>query len=86
MTMTFTDCVLFCAENSDLVREFNRLYDRNFGRSLRSYRPRTGIEMLVDQACGFDGQVDEDPDDVRAFTKFVWDCVWTRLPPTAFES
>lgn len=77
--MTFADVVSECAGNADLVREFNRLYGCNLGQSLT----RKPIEAMVDRACG---RPPEEPDDLRTFVWFVWEYVWSRLPPEAFAA
>lgn len=75
--MTFYDCLLECARTPDLVSEFNRLTGRHVGEKLA----RHPIEVMVDQATGFDQALAAYQDeDLRAFIEFCHDCVWTRLP------
>ena len=72
--MSFEECVIFCAQNHELVAEFDRLYGTNLGKlGLRS-----GIERIVDQATGYEA------DCCLKFIAFVWDCVWTLLPEECF--
>lgn len=75
--MDFIDCVARCAQEPELVANFNRLSGCNFGQSLR----RTPLEVAIDEAAGYGG---ENPADMAAFIAFVYDCIWSRLPPGAF--
>lgn len=72
--MSFEECVIFCAGNQELVREFDRLYGTNLSQIGR----RSGIERLVDEATGYTA------DSMRKWVAFVWECIWTRLPDEAF--
>ena len=64
-----------CMSTPDLVDGFNRLYGANvnFGG-----RKRSGIESLVDTACGLDA-FGNTPEDVKAFLDFVCD-TFVRVP------
>lgn len=76
--MTFSECVLDCFDNAELVAQFNRLYGCSLGVDRRSV-----IEKAIDQATGHEPPpVDEE--EARLFIAFVWNCIWTRLPPEAF--
>jgi hypothetical protein len=70
--VTFIDCVLYCAGNREMVHHFDRLRGTNL--SLRG----GGLALAIDQATG---RLDHD---LALFIEFVWDCVWTRLPPDTF--
>jgi hypothetical protein len=76
--VTFTECVLECFDNVELRAQFNRLYGCSIGVDRRS-----GIEKLVDRATGFEPPAIS-KDEAHLFIAFVWDCVWTRLPPECF--
>ena len=71
--MTFSECVTYAAGVPGLVSEFNRLTGSNLGRSAR----RTGLDRLIDEQCGYSGETDAD---MTAFTAFVYECVWLRVP------
>ncbi len=76
--MTFTECALHCFDNKELVSQFNRLYGCSLGVDRRRM-----IERMVDQAAGYVPPV-VDEDEAHMFIAFVWDFVWTRLPPESF--
>lgn len=76
--MNFTDCVLECFENHELVAQFNRLYGCSLGVDRR-----TTIEQMVDRATGHEPPA-IDEREAKLFIAFVWNCVWTRLPPETF--
>ena len=76
--MTFTECAIECFENAELLAQFNRLW----GCSLEVDR-RTVIERMIDRATGHEPPA-IDEGEARQFIAFVWDCVWSRLPPEAF--
>ena len=77
--MTFTECVLHCFDNTELVSNFNRLWSCSLGTDRRST-----IERMIDQTAQYDGRsVNED--DAKLFIAFVWEYVWTRLPPETFD-
>lgn len=79
--MTFQDVVMECFENTELRQQFERLYLD--GKPIVDYRPpRNGLEALVDKAAGYGPTVNEEAG--RKFIKFVWNFVWTRLPPERF--
>lgn len=67
--MTFEKTVLFCYDDDDFVREFNRLT----GHQLK--KPRTQLEMIIDEAC------DYTPNEagLKKFIKFVFQVVWLPL-------
>jgi len=67
--LTFTECLLKCAENREFVAQFDRLS----GTAL-SNAGRGGINEMIDKATG------RQAEDVHLFVAFVWDAVWTRLP------
>jgi len=76
---TFTDCVLYCFENRELVEQFNRLFGCTLGVGI----PRSSIEAMVDRACGHNPAMRED--EAQLFIHFVYDSIWSRLPDECFE-
>lgn len=46
--MSFEQCALYCAGNTELVKEFNRLSGCHLGEH------RTPIDIAIDSACGYD--------------------------------
>lgn len=72
--MTFTECVLFCAENREMVKHFDRLRGTNL--SLRG----SPIDLAIDESTG------RRDHDLALFTAFIFDAVWCRLPPELFEA
>ena len=78
--MTFYDCLMACAENEELVLQFNRLTKRKVGVSTL----RTPLEKLIDASTGYQAMLDaQAEDDLRAFIDFCHDAVWCRLPVAA---
>jgi hypothetical protein len=68
--LTFRDCVLACYDNPALMSEYRRLTGSDFGAT-------TPLASAIDHATGhFDEQA-------MRFFAFVYDVVWTRLPPSA---
>lgn len=73
--MDFLDCVVEAQKNPELVKNFNRLTGRNF-----RVDNRKPIERMIDEATGFQAQVDKKKDeDTLAFMAFCWECVWKPL-------
>jgi len=68
--MTFSECVLYCSQNRELVENFDRLRGTNLAQVGR----RSGIDAMIDQATG------RDDDSMAKFCEFVYECIWTRLP------
>ncbi len=66
--LTFMQCAEQCIQTLELVREIDRLY----GTDLLSRR--SPIEQMIDKATG---KVDSD---MQTFLRFVWNCVFIRLP------
>lgn len=66
--MTFPDCIIECAKNTEFVREFDRLMGCNL--SMRG----TPLDLAIDKATG---RMERD---IGVFCAFVYECVWTRLP------
>lgn len=64
--MTFWDCVVECAGNMQLVKEFNRLSGHHMGEA------RDGITRAIDEACGHDPEKEAFP----AFISFVYEYIW----------
>ena len=73
----FFKVVMFCLENDALVEGFDRLY----GCSLSKIRKRKPLDKMIDDACGYIGAP---TDDFHKFFGFVFEFVWSRLPPDAF--
>jgi len=65
--ITFYECLMACAANRDLVREFDRLRGTNL--SLKG----SGIELMIDEATGRLKQ------DLQAFVEFVYEFIWVRI-------
>ena len=65
--MTFYGCLMECARNQELIKEFDRLRGTNL--SLRG----SPIEIEIDKSTG---KLDSD---LKLFVDFVWECVWRRL-------
>lgn len=66
--MTFHECLMFCAKQSELVENFNRLTGYKLGE------PRSPIDQMIDQATGLEDEA------MREFISFVHEFVWLRLP------
>lgn len=64
--MTFTDCVLVCAEDRDLLLAFDKLRGTNMALC------GSPIELAIDAASGRYER------DSMLFFEFVYECVWTR--------
>lgn len=71
--MTFQQCVEECLENDQFVQEFDRLA----GCHLSAPPKRTPIEMMVDEATGYDDASHKL--ELRKFVAFVYEVVWLRL-------
>jgi hypothetical protein len=67
--LTFTDCCFECIKNAEFVKEFNRLTGYKLGQK------RTGMEVAIDKACGYDPNKEALP----VFVAFVYEYVWSRL-------
>lgn len=67
--ITFSECVVMCAGNQDLVQQFNRLTGFHMGED------RDALAQAIDKACGYDPDKEAFP----AFIEFVDECVWTPL-------
>lgn len=74
--MDFKAVVLYCAEQPEFLKEFNRLTGCKLGK------PRAPVEVLIDEATGY---VPNSEDDMLRFIAFVYETVWRTLPETAFE-
>lgn len=72
--MTFRECVLKCAANMELVKEFDRLRGTNLCRK------GAPIEQAVDDATGRYEQ------DAIQFINFVYDVFWLRLSDNVLEA
>lgn len=71
--VTFADCVMTAAATPELVEQFDRLT----GHHLSKLDHRSGLDAMIDEATGRDRAA------ILDFLDFVWDCVYTRLPPEA---
>ncbi len=67
--MTFQECCAVCLDNNEFLSQFNRLTENSIGK------PRTGIEIAIDNACGRD----PDKDGMKDFCKFVFEFIWLPL-------
>jgi hypothetical protein len=76
--MTFTECVLECFDNRELIAQFNRLYGCSLGVDRRSV-----IERMIDQATGHEPPAVDEAEALQ-FIDFVYECIWSRLPQEAF--
>lgn len=76
--MTFIECLRACAAHSELVENFNRLTGSRLGID------RSPVEALVDQATGYEEVLAaQQAAQCAQFVQFVFDAIWTRLPPEA---
>jgi hypothetical protein len=75
--LTFQKCVEECLDNTDFVKEFDRL----MGSSLGPKKAASPMEFLVDQTTGYD-EVKRNQD-LKKFVAFVHETVWIRLPDAA---
>ena len=66
--MTFSECVLECLKDKELVSQFDRLNGTNL--SLRGGNLAVGIDMATGRLWL----------DTLKFFGFVKECVWDRLP------
>jgi len=67
--MTFIDACKECISTKDFVEQWNRMTGHKLGF------PRTGIEMAIDKACGYDPDMKAMPD----FVDFVYEYIWLPL-------
>ncbi len=67
--LSFLVCVQQASECMELMRQFDRLY----GATLVSRS--SPIEKMVDKATG------KQADDIQAFLRFVWNCIFLTVPP-----
>jgi hypothetical protein len=67
---SFSECVLECFRNPELMAEYRRLAGSSLGLDERS-----GIARLIDEAAQFDPWESE----YAPFFEFVRDCVWLPL-------
>lgn len=66
--MSFRECVMACAANSEFVAGFDKLTHSNL-----SFRG-SGLDLAIDKATG---RLDIE---AQRFIEFVYECVWTRCP------
>lgn len=67
--MSFVECVAYCLKNRELVSEFNRL------TGLHLCEHRTPIVAAIDEACGYDSNVEA----MDQFMEFVLISIWLPL-------
>jgi len=70
----FLACLSDAIDTPELVEQFDRLY----GATLTGRK--SPIEAMVDRATG------KQEDDIRAFVRFIHDCVYLRLTDDAIHS
>lgn len=64
--LSYMVCLRETVNTPELVQEFERLYGTNLVRV-------TPIEEMIDRATG------KREDDIQAFLRFVWNCVFIRV-------
>lgn len=75
MAVTFYECLMTCAGNDDLVREYSHLRCHNLGRDLR-----TPLEKLIDANTGYEAIIQQHLDDETVgFVRFAFE-IWQRMP------
>jgi hypothetical protein len=67
--MTFYDCIIECAGNKELIKEFDRLTNSNLSFT------GSPIELMVDVATG------KQKEDIKKFIAFCYEFIW--LPFTS---
>lgn len=67
---SFLTCVETAWMNDELMKEYRRLTGSTLGRDRRA-----PIERMIDDATGHVSTAG-----FGAFLRFVYDCIWTRLP------
>ena len=72
--MNFTQCCQECIANKELVHEWNRLTGHHLGER------RNPIDKAIDDACGYDPDMEAMPD----FVNFVYEYIWCILPDDCF--
>ena len=72
--MNFFECVSYCLDQHDFVKEFNRLWDCKLGID-----DRTPIERIIDKTTGYDGYTENQMKYMGIFVDFVYETVWTRM-------
>lgn len=69
--MTFAECLLECAGNTELLKQFDRLHGSNLSNDAAP------INTMIDKSTGlYDLHLAD-------FANFVYDVVWRRLPDEA---
>lgn len=72
---TFSQCVMTCFEDKDLMNEYRRLKNNSFGLDTRS-----NIEKLVDHSTNYDPNNSyQFEQEAREFFEFVWHSVYLPL-------
>lgn len=75
---TFIDTVIYCADLPEFVAGFERMTGKRLRKPARS-----ALERMIDESTG-NAPNTFDRDVVIAFAEFVYETVWSRLPPVAF--
>jgi hypothetical protein len=74
--MIFQDCLIECCHNQELIKQFNRLA----GTNVLAIDTRPPVVKMIDEATGYQKVLDEKAtEDLKAFTVFVFECVWMPL-------
>jgi len=82
--MTFQECVLECAANTELIKQFDRLQGSNLSRVLIPQKVnRAPIERMIDEATGYNpimSNMDEQfHKEFQEFIFFVFEYIWLPL-------
>ena len=72
--MNFIECVEYCLEQPDFVKEFSRLWECKLGID-----NRTPIERIIDKAIGYEGYLEKQMEYMDAFIAMVYETIWTRM-------
>lgn len=73
--MTFSEVLIECCLNKELVKQFNRLC----GTNLSFEDNRKPIERMIDEATGYQNPFKNNKEDLFKFFDFVLECVWIPL-------
>lgn len=72
--MTFEKCLMECAANQELIKQFDRLRGTNLQMK------GAPVELMVDEASG------RLADDVGKFVSFVFECIYLPVMAKADEN
>jgi hypothetical protein len=76
--VSFVDCLSECIACPEFIIEFNRLTGSKLGQSLK----RSRLDRMIDEACRYSGESDED---MARFVNFVYEVVYLRLKPHVYN-